>query len=308
MSHVTVFAPATLSNLGPGFDCLGVAVTGAGDRVTVRKSDQPGVRVLSVSDPRVPLDPGRNTAAIAARSVLARAEQSKIGIDLSIEKGLPISGGLGGSAASAVAAALAVNVTLGSPLSRRELVLSALDAEAIVSGRHPDNVVPCVWGGAVLILGLDPLRLVSLRVHEKIRFVLVTPAYSVETARARSVLPEVIPRADAIAQAAHLGGLLLALERGDSKTLGASLEDRIAEPRRAPLYPGFGEARDRALEAGAIGVAVSGGGPTVLAVVTNESALIDRVARSMQEAYREEGFDSSVFVASVDPTGARVMP
>lgn len=308
MTHVTAFAPATLSNLGPGFDCLGVAITGAGDRVKVRKASQPGVRVISVSDPRLPLDPERNTASIAARSVLARAGQANVGIDLSVEKGLPISSGLGGSAASAVAAALAVNVTLGSPLSRRELVLSAMDAEAAVSGRHPDNVVPCVWGGAVLILAMEPLRLVSLRVHEKIRFVLVTPAYAVETAYARSVLPETIPRADAIAQAAHLGGLLLALERGDSKTLGASLEDRIAEPRRTPLYPGFGEARDRAVEAGAIGVAISGAGPTVMAVVSNEPALIDRVARSMQDAYREEGFESSVFVASVDPMGARVLP
>ncbi|MCM2258503.1 MAG: homoserine kinase [Vicinamibacteria bacterium] len=305
-TFATAFAPATLSNLGPGFDCLGLAVTVGGDRVTVRRAAAPGVRVLSVSDPRIPLDPERNTAALAAASVLRRTGQN-IGLELSVEKGLPLSAGLGGSAASAVAGAVAANAVLGATLSRREIVLAALDAEAVVSGRHPDNVAPAVWGGAVLVLSLDPLRLVTVRVAEKLRFVVATPDYAVETQQARAALPEAVRREDAVAQAAGLGALVLALERGDTKTLAAALEDRIALPYRAPLYPGFVEARDAALEAGAIGATISGGGPTVVALVSVDSDAGTRVADALRAAYTNAGYAASVTVARVDARGAHVL-
>jgi homoserine kinase len=302
----TAFAPATLSNLGPGFDCLGLAVTAGGDRVTVRRVAAPGVRVASVSDPRIPVDPDRNTAALAASAVLRRAGQS-VGLEVSVEKGLPLAAGLGGSAASAVAGAVAANAVMGSTLSRRELVLCALDAEAVVSGRHADNVAPAVWGGAVLVLSLDPLRLVTLRVAEKLRFVVATPEYAVETQQARAALPEAVRREDAVAQAAGLGALVLALERGDTKTLGSALEDRIALPYRAPLYPGFAEARDAALEAGALGATISGAGPTVVAVVSTESDAGSRVVEAMRAAYAAAGFASNLTVARVDVRGAHLL-
>jgi homoserine kinase len=302
----TAFAPATVSNLGPGFDCLGLAVTTGGDRVTVRRVSTAGVRVASVSDPRIPVDPERNTAALAASAVLRRAGQA-VGLELSVEKGLPLAAGLGGSAASAVAGAVAANAVLGSTLSRRELVLCALDAEAVVSGRHADNVAPAVWGGAVLVLSLEPLRLVTLRVAEKLRFVIATPEYAVETQQARAALPEAVRREDAVAQAAGLGALVLALERGDTKTLGAALEDRIALPYRAPLYPGFAEARDAALEAGALGATISGAGPTVVAVVSTESDAGSRVVEAMRAAYAAAGFASNLTVARVDVRGAHLL-
>jgi homoserine kinase len=302
----TAFAPATLSNLGPGFDCLGLAVSAGGDRVTVRRVAGPGVRVASVSDLRIPLDAERNTAALAAAAVLRRTGQST-GLELSVEKGLPLAAGLGGSAASAVAGAVAANAVTGSTLSRRELVLCALDAEAVVSGRHADNVAPAVWGGAVLVLALEPLRLVTLRVAEKLRFVIATPEYAVETQQARAALPEAVRREDAIAQAAGLGSLVLALERGDTKTLGAALEDRIALPYRAPLYPGFAETRDAALEAGALGATISGAGPTAVAVVSTESDAGPRVAEAMRAAYAGVGIAANVSVARVDVRGAHLL-
>ncbi len=305
-TFATAFAPATLSNLGPGFDCLGLAVTAGGDRVTVRRVPGSGVRVASVSDPRLPLEADRNTAALAAAAVLRRTGQSA-GLELSVEKGLPLAAGLGGSAASAVAGAVAANAVTGSTLSRRELVLCALDAEAVVSGRHADNVAPAVWGGAVLVLALEPLRLVTLRVAEKLRFVIATPDYAVETQQARAALPEAVRREDAIAQAAGLGALVLALERGDTKTLGAALEDRIALPYRAPLYPGFAEARDAALEAGALGATISGAGPTVVAVVSTESDAGPRVAEAMRAAYAGVAIAASVSVARVDVRGAHLL-
>jgi len=301
---VTAFAPGSASNLGPGFDCLGVALSGRGDRVTARLSTGTGVRVLSVSDTRIPLDSTRNTAAIAATAVLRRSG-SLAGLELSIEKGLPLAGGLGGSAASAVAGAVAANAAIGAGLPREALMDAALEAEGVVAGRHADNVAPSLFGGLVLILGLEPARLVFGQIHESIAFVVTTPAYGVETKVARAVLPPTIPRADAVAQAAHLGGLLLALQRGDGELIGRAMRDHIAHPHRASLYPGYAEARDAALAAGAHGVAVSGAGPTLLAIVPRGAQAA--VARAVESAYGRAGHAAESHEADVDRLGARMV-
>jgi homoserine kinase len=303
--QVTVFAPGTTANLGPGFDCLGMAFTGKGDRVIARRVSGGQVRVVSVSDPRIPTDPERNTAAIAARSVLRRAKATDVGLELSIEKGLPLSGGMGGSAASAAAGAVAADAVAGTRLHKLELIEAAMDAEAVVAGRHADNVAPSVLGGAVVVAAVDPLTIASIRVHPEIELVLVTPAYGVETQKARAVLPREIPRADAIAQASHLAGLVLGLERGDRELIARTMVDRIAEPPRASLYPGYAEAKAAGIAAGAIGVVVSGAGPTIIAL-TNAGTTAP-VAAAMQSAYTRAGFASEAHRATVDNLGARVI-
>jgi homoserine kinase len=303
VNEVRVFAPGSISNLGPGFDCLGAAFTGKGDTVTARRSDVPGVRVTDVSDERIPKDPARNTAAIAAASALRGRPDA--GMEIAIEKGLPLAGGMGGSAASAVAGAVAADALFGLGLSRDALLAAALDAEAVVAGRHADNVAPSLCGGMVLVLGLDPPLLVARTVHADWRIVLITPAYGVETAKARAVLPAVLPRADAIAQAANLAGLLAGLENGDPALVGRSMDDRVAEPYRLPLYPGYQEARAAGRAAGAAGVAVSGAGPTVMAVV--RAGAETAVGAAMREAYARLAIEATVHVAAIDARGARVV-
>lgn len=305
MDRVSAYAPGSTSNVGPGFDCLGIAVAGIGDRVTAARAAAPGVRVLSVSDPRIPIDALRNTAALAAEQVLRRLGPRAHGVELAVVKGLPLSGGLGGSAASAVAGAVATNALCGGGLGEAELIQCAIEAEAVVAGRHPDNVAPSVLGGAVLVLGAEPLRFARVAVAASLRLVFVTPDYGVLTAHARSVLPDSVARPDAVTQAAGLAGLVLGLERGDGALIGASMLDRIAEPRRIPLYPGFARAREAALARGAYGVAVSGAGPTLLAIApeTQAAAIGDAVA----DAYASEGVKAAaVLVARVDERGARV--
>jgi homoserine kinase len=300
--EVRVYAPGSVSNLGPGFDCLGAAVSGKGDVVTARRVERPGVHVVSVSDPRIPLAADRNTAGVAAAAVLRGLPA--VGLELAIEKGLPLAGGLGGSAASAVAGAVAADALFDLGQPRAALLAAALEAEALVAGRHADNIAPCLWGGLVLVLGLDPLVVVPRPVHPDLRLLLLTPNYAVETARARSVLPAQVSRADAIAQAAGLAGLLAGLEAGDLELVRSSMADRVAEPARLPLYPGYVEARAAGWEAGA-GVAVSGAGPTVMAIVRAGSEAA--VGAAMQEAYRRSGFETSLHLASIDPLGARVL-
>jgi homoserine kinase len=303
--RATAYAPGSTSNLGPGFDCLGVAFTGKGDRVEAVATETGTVRVLSVSDPRIPLDAERNTAAIAAAEVRRRAGSPTTGLDLWIEKGLPLSGGMGGSAASAVAGALAADAALGAGLSRDDLLEAALRAESAVAGRHLDNVAPSLLGGAVLVVRQDPPLFTQVNVAAGLGLVLCTPAYGVETARARAVLPEAVGRADAIAQASGLGGLLTGLARGDAELVRASMRDRIAEPARAALYPGYPEAREAGLQAGAWGVVVSGAGPTVVAVVPASASAA--VAQALVAGYGARGIAASAHEAAVDVQGARVL-
>lgn len=301
---VTVYAPGSVSNVGPGFDCLGIAIEGRGDRVSARPSDMPGVRVSFVSDARIPTDAARNTAALAAQAALRQAGRDG-GLELTIEKGLPLAGGLGGSAASAVAGALAADALLGLGLPRFVLLECALAAEAVVAGRHADNVAPSLLGGAVLVARLSPLTVVPLHVDAGLALVLATPAYQVETARARAVLPAHVPRHEAVQQAANLAQLLVALSRGDGPLLRDALDDRIAEPARLSLYPGYPEARAAALEAGALGVAVSGAGPTIVALAPHVSA--ESVRLALIEGYARVGIQATAFATGVDAQGARVL-
>lgn len=305
MEHATAYAPGSTSNVGAGFDCLGIAIAGMGDVVHAHLAGSPGVAVRQVSDPRIPTDPQRNTAALAAAEVLRRSGASGAGLTLSVEKGLPLAGGLGGSAASAVAAAVAANAVLGGPLGQEALLECALEAEAVVAGRHPDNAAPSLLGGAVLVLGVDPLRYARIHVHPSLRLVFASPAYGVETARARAVVPTQVARADAVGQAAALGGLVLGLERGDPALLRHAVRDRLAEPFRIPLYPGYEAAREAALAAGACGVAVSGAGPTLLALAPagGEQA----VGEAVVKAYERAGFASRLHLAAVDGEGARLL-
>lgn len=304
--RVVAYAPGSTSNVGPGFDCLGIAVAGIGDRVRARRSPSPGVRVVSVSDSRIPTDAGANTAALAAAEVLRRmGVASATGLELEVEKGLPLSGGLGGSAASAVAGAVAANALLGGGLEASALLECAIEAEAVVAGRHPDNAAPSLLGGAVVVLGASPLRYTRVSVHPSLRLVFVTPAYGVRTADARGVLPDSVARPDAVGQAAALAGLVLGLERGDPELLRAAMVDRIAEPSRIPLYPGYARAREAALAKGAFGVAVSGAGPTLVAI--SSEARGEAIGDAVAEAYAAAGVGVAArHVAAVDERGARL--
>jgi homoserine kinase len=311
LERVTAFAPGSASNLGPGFDCLGIAFAGKGDTVTASPSPAPGVRILSISDARIPTDSDRNTASLAAAAVLRRCgREAGPGMDLTIEKGLPLAGGMGGSAASAVAGAVAANALLKARLAPLELLSCALEAEEAVSGgRHADNVAPSLLGGAILVVfpdGVGAPEVTPIPVKQGLSLVLVTPAYQVETAHARAVLPADVPRGTAVMQAARLAGLVLGLERGEADLIRRNMFDAIAEPARAALFPGYPEARAAGLEAGALGVVVSGAGPTVVAVVPMPSAT--KVGEAMVQAYRRMGLEAVSHPAQIDRAGARILP
>jgi homoserine kinase len=307
--RVAAFAPASVGNVGPGLDILGLAVEGPGDTVVAEWIDTPGLTVLEPGHPELPREADRHTSALAARGVLEKIGPSTLrgrGIGLSVHKGLPLSGGQGGSAASAVAGAVAVNALLGAPLDPPALIDACLAAEEAVAGRHADNIAPAMLGGIILIRAMDPLDLIRLPVPEELHVVLVRPDQRMRTAEARAVLPHEVSRAVALHQAAHVAAMVAALALGDYALLARAVDDRIAEPARAGLLPGFAEAKAAALEAGALGSSISGSGPTVFALARGRDAA-ERVGRAMRQAYASRGLSSEVLVGRVDQAGARIL-
>ena len=307
-ASVTAFAPGSIGNVGPGLDILGLAVAGEGDAVRAEWLSEPGLRMLDPGHAELPREAARHTSGLAARGVIRRAGEDAVrgkGIGLSVRKGLPLSGGQGGSAASAVAGAVAVNALLGGPLGPLELIEACLDAEEAVAGRHADNIAPSLLGGLVLIRSLDPLDVVRLPVPRDLHIVLAKPEQRMRTADARAVLPRDVPRAVALHQAAHVAAMVAAFALEDYALLARAVDDRIAEPVRAGLLPGFAEAKAAALAAGALGSSISGSGPTAFALTQGRESA-ERVAGAMAEAYRAGGAGCSVRVSPVDRDGATI--
>ena len=311
MSHrvVTAFAPATVSNVACGFDVLGFPMEEPGDRVSARLVDKPGVHIDDVigDGGRIPRDPRKNTASVAAQAILDLLGEKR-GVALTIEKGLPLASGLGGSAASAAAAVVAVNALVGGRASTAQLLAAALVGEGLgAGGAHPDNVAPAICGGFVLVRHPNPPDIVRLPVPAGLTCVVVHPDLEIETAKARALLGTTVPLKDAVRQWANLGALVDALHRGDFELLSRSLEDAIAEPRRAPLIPGLSKIKSTAADAGALGSSISGSGTSIFALC-RDRATAQRVADAMTAVVSQEiGGESQTYVSSISSRGAHVI-
>lgn len=305
LQQATAFAPGSIGNVGPGLDILGLAVANLGDLVTVRRREGRAILMEDAGHPELPTDPARHSCGLAAAAVLRRAGADATGLGIALEKHLPLSGGQGGSAASAVAAAVATNAVLGGPLDSHALIASALEAEAAVAGRHADNIAPSLLGGCVLVRTLDPLDVTRLPVPEGLTVVLAHPAMRLATREGRAVLPRTLTLPEVLAQAANIAALTAAFCLGDLALLGRALDDRIAEPARAPLLPGFAAAKAAALGAGALGASISGSGPTAFALA-RDLASGEAIATAMQAAYAQAGLPCATRVAPVDHAGARI--
>jgi homoserine kinase len=303
----TAFSPASVGNIGVGFDLLGHSVAGPGDRATVRRVDTPGVRITAIrgATTDLPLDAARNTAGAALLS-LAAALDLRHGFEVELDKGIALGSGMGGSAASCVAALVAANALLDSPLPREALYPHALTGESLASGaRTGDNVGPMLLGGLVLA---TPERLVRLHVPAAWHCALVHPHFVLETLAARAVLAPPYPLGTVVEQGANLAQVLLGCERGDEALVRAGLRDVLVEPRRAPLVPGFAAVKQAALDAGAMGASLSGAGPSVFAWCT-DAAAARRAAEAMRRAFAGAGLDSDAHVSPVaGPAAALVDP
>ena len=300
------FAPGSVGNVGPGLDILGLALKGRGDVVEVALRDGSGIEVLDAGHPELPRDPAHNTAALATAAALRIGGSPDVGLHLTITKGLPLSGGQGGSAASAVAGAVAANALLDLGLSEHQLVEAALEAESHVAGRHLDNILPSLIGGIVLIRDAASYDYVRMEAPKSLRVVLAQPEQRLRTAEGRAVLPDTVTRDVALYQAAQVAAMILAFTTNDLTLLRRAVDDRIAEPARAPLLPGFVAAKRAALEAGALGCSISGSGPTAFAFAGDQADAME-IAAAMKSAYEAEGIACSTRISEVSPEGARIV-
>ena len=303
-SHVR--APATIANLGPGFDCMGLALQGLADEVQARWSGSPETILESidgVNAEALPRDVKRNCASVAAMEALRLAGEER-GVALRLHKGLPGGSGLGSSSASSVAGAVAVHRLLGDALSNEDLLRASLCGERVASGSaHPDNVAPALFGGLVLVRSTDPIDWVRVDVPENACFAIILPHREVRTEEARRVLPQSVPLASAVENCRNAASLVLAVARRDLQLWGRSTRDCIVEPARAPLLPGLEKARQTALEAGALGFSVSGSGPALFALCDDPGIAL-RVSASVGEIFRQRGDQFETHVLRADNRGA----
>lgn len=307
-TRAEAFAPATVANLGAGFDILGLAVEEPGDVVRAEWCAEPGAVIVHIEgdNGRLPYEAGKNTACVAAGETL-RLLGVRTGAALTIYKHLPLASGLGSSAASAVAAAVAVNALYGAPLTYAELLPACVAGEAAVSGYHADNVAPCLFGGITLVTGTAADQIYALPVPPGIVLALVTPDIAVPTAEARAVLPASVGLRQMVAQTAAVARLVDALHRQDIAALAAAMEgDVVVEAARAHLIPYLAEARAAAKQVGALGVVISGAGPTLCAVCDGEPAA-RAAGEAMQAVYKQAGINSAARWTHIAVSGARVL-
>ncbi len=305
MHSAKAFAPASVGNVAVGFDILGHVITGVGDTVTVRRIESHEVRIAAIRGATVdlPLDAPANTAG-ASLIALHESLALPFGFEVEIEKGIPLGSGMGGSAASCVAALVAANELLDKPLSREALYPFALTGEAVASGGlHGDNLGPMLLGGLVLSTA-D--RLVRIPVPDAWHSVLVHPDAILETRRARDALKGDYALGDFVAQSANLALVLAGCHAGDAGLVRAGLKDVLVEPRRAPLIAGFDAARQAALDAGAMGASISGAGPSVFGWFESR-AQAEAAAPAIQAAFAAAGFDSQAWVSPINSPAAEVL-
>jgi len=305
---VRTFAPATVANVCCGFDVLGFAVDFPGDEVmlTLNMSQEVTLSKIVGDGGRLPLDAYKNTAGVAVQSFLKSIGKQQ-GVEIELYKNLPLGSGMGSSAASGVAALVAINHLMGSPLTREQLVVHAMEAERIACGSaHADNVAPCLLGGFVLVRDYYPLDVIKIPATENLYATLVHPQIELKTSDSRRVLKPTVNLKDAIAQTGNIAGLMIGLISKDYSLISRSLQDKIAEPIRSAFIPGFEQVRNESVKAGALGCGISGSGPTMFALSTDH-ATATKVGEAMQLEFLKCNLKSEVYVSKVNQEGAKIL-
>jgi homoserine kinase len=302
----TATAPASIGNVGVGFDVLGQAFGAARDEVVAVREGVAGVRLGAVTGlvDRLPDSPETNSALAAAKAVLDAAGVA-FGARLSIRKGVPISGGMGGSAASAVAGAAAANALLPRPFNTEALLPFALAGERVSSDPPPwDNVAASLFGGLAIVAAQEPPFVYRLPAPLGIVSILFHPAVRIETRAARRLLRPEVPMHLAVEHSRRLAAFVAGCATGDLDLIRAGFEDLLVEPQRETLMPALPVVKAAALEAGALGCSFSGSGPSVFAWALEEQA--ERVEAAMAGAFARCGMDARGYRAPVDSPGVRV--
>eukprot|EP01137_Pigoraptor_chileana_P033937 Opistho-2@25710 len=302
MKEIKVFAPATVANVVCGFDVLGFAVNQPGDEVEMRLVDEPGVRLLQITgdDGKLPLDSAKNTVSASVQHYLDHIKRTDVGVEIVLHKKMPIGSGLGSSSASTVAGLFAINQLMGNLLTAKELVPFAMLGEELACGYgHADNVAPALMGGFVLVRSYDPLDLIALPTPANLFAAIVYPEVDVPTKDARQMIRTKVLLKDAVTQWGNVAGLVSGSFLNDLDLVGRSMKDVLIEPVRSILIPGFDQLKQLAMENGAVGFGISGSGPSVFALVKDETTAL-KITQAQQAHLSQLNINSNAHVLCVD--------
>jgi len=304
-NSITVFAPASVSNVGPGFDILGFALEGMGDTITLTKKEGT-VYTIKAIGADLPTDPEKNVATVALRS-FCDAIGYKGGFEICIEKNFTPGSGLGSSASSAVGAVFAANQLLGAGYTKEELITHALDGEMLASGnRHADNVAPCMLGGFVAVKSCDPFNGFQVAYPEALKTLIIFPDVIIKTADARGILPREVSMSQAIQQAANMAGLINGLMTNNFQMIRDSLQDQLAQPFRKKLIPGYDEVEKLCQQSDSVGFNISGSGPSMFAFFKKEHDL-SALKQSVSEFYKSQGIKCRFHESGINGRGVEVL-
>lgn len=303
---IKVFSPATVSNVGPGFDVLGFAIDQPGDELLIRKNETGKHSISNETDISLPTDPAKNVATVGINAMLTDLGISQ-GFDITFTRKIYPGSGIGSSAASSVGAIFGANELLGRPFTRMQLVKFAMEGERMACGSaHADNTAPAMLGGFTLVQSYTPLTIYPIPSPENLYCTVVHPEIEVKTADARKILKKEITLRAAITQWGNLAGLIAGLMQSDYQMISNSLKDVIVEPVRSILIPKFNEVKQAAIDLGSLGCSISGSGPSIFAL-SNDKAIAERIAIRMQEIFLSIQIGSKVFVSKVNQEGVRII-
>ena len=307
MKRIKVFAPASIANLGCGFDIMGMALDEVGDVLEMTlDEDGEGISIDNETDVPLPSDIEDNVITPVLRKFFALTGKSGR-VDVRVLKKIFPGSGIGSSAASSAAAAIGINELFGAPLGEEDVVVCAMEGENLASGGyHADNAAPAVMGGITLIRGYEPLDIIKLPVPGNLYCPVIHPHLTVSTKQARSILPKEIPMHTAVTQWGNVGGLVAGLCSGNIELVGRSMRDAVADPFRKQFIPGFDELRAKLLGAGALAMNISGSGPSVFALASR-SDIAQRVGAIMERHFAQQGILSETYVVKVSNKGARLI-
>ncbi len=306
MREIKIFSPATVANISCGFDILGLCLDTVGDEMVVREVAEKGVKITHIIGQELPFETKNNVAGVAALALLENIETT-VGFEIEIYKNIKPGSGIGSSAASAAGAVFAINELLGNPFSAEELILFAMQGEKLASGSaHADNVSPALLGGFTLVRSYEPLEVLKIDTPTELYVTIIHPQIELKTSVSRAVLKNQVPLNKMVKQMGNFGGLISGLYTSNYDLISRSLHDEIIEPNRSVLIPEFNQVKKSALKAGALGVGISGSGPSIFALCRGKG-IATKVGRVMSEIYDKTHIEYDIHVSKINQQGVRVL-
>lgn len=306
MNQIKIFSPATVANVSCGFDVLGFCLDTIGDEMVIKKTIKKGIKITKIEGYNLPFKAEENVAGVSALALI-EALKPDCGFEIEIYKKIKPGSGVGSSSASAAGSVWAINELLNKPFNTTEITNFAMKGEALASGcEHADNIAPALFGGFTLVKSVSPLNVLQLPTPEDLYATIIHPQIEIKTSQARAILPKEIPLQNAITQWANVGSLVHALHTNNYNLLSDALQDVVVEPYRSQLIPNFNSIKTQSIIAGALGVGISGSGPSIFALSKGEETA-NKVAKAMKKVYSNTTINFEIYVSKINKQGIKII-